>query len=512
MPKRNIYFTPNFNTMKLFFLLIVTFPFYSIGQDAIIHFDIKNATSEKIEFSLWDDYLNQNVLFGETYIYVPIKNGKTDWNYPLSNPTRVTFFYNSEQLESEYSYSFFLSPGDELYFSIDEQNIAAAPIISGRGSENNQPLIQSLHESFINELIATNRNDTLPNNVFQLITNKSKHNQFVLNAYINQFHPSNEFIENERVYNQHFTLINYEYFNEYYKYKIIEQYTRNLDKWKSISDSLFELNPLNEDKYLNTPGYAAFLSNWVEKMKVNVWSSPKLQQIYFTSEKEMQEFLLDPENLLKEKIINRHFTGKTAEFLYADLFTIHNNIKEDNLPEIFDRFKLRYPNSSYIPYIEPKVNSMLAKRKNELSANTIIISNVDSIQSFNEVLELVKGKTVLLDMWGMWCTACRRELANHAEDIKEYYKNKPLDYLYIANNDESNEEKWRELIPYYKLTGTHILANQQLSKDIMSKVNSSGYPTYIIIKKDGTFELYDRSKGLELDTLFKQIDQILNEE
>ena len=158
------------------------------------------------------------------------------------------------------------------------------------------------------------------------------------------------------------------------------------------------------------------------------------------------------------------------------------------------------------------VNLMLDKRKNELSAKTILISNLDSIQSFNEVLELVKGKTVLLDMWGTWCLACRRELANHTEDIKEYYKNKPLDYLYIANNDESNEEKWRELIPYYNLTGTHILANQQLSKDIMSKVNSSGYPTYIIIKKDGTFELYDRSKGLELDTLFKQIDQILYEE
>src|SRR5690606_36647338 len=102
--------------------------------------------------------------------------------------------------------------------SIDEQNIAAAPIISGRGSENNQPLIQSLHESFLNELFETNRNDTIPDNVFQLITDKSKHNQFVLNAYIDEFHPSNEFIENESIYNQYFTLINYEYFNESNKY------------------------------------------------------------------------------------------------------------------------------------------------------------------------------------------------------------------------------------------------------------------------------------------------------
>lgn len=512
MLKLNMYSTPNFNTMKLLFLLLFISPIVTFGQDAIIHFEIKNATGNNIELSLMGDYANLNVLFGETYIYVPIENGKTDWTYQLSHPARIELFYNSENLEHEYSYSLFLSPGDEFNFIIDEQKIAQAPKIMGKGSQNNQPLIHENHQNIQSKLAQSYQQDSIPENVINALNRENEKNRNVLEAYISQFQPSKAFIDFENFYIDYFTLTNFFYFNETRKFYLREAYYRNEQSWKQIQDSLFLVHSINKPEYLNYSGYANLLTNFVNRTKEKVWKNPELELIYLATDEDKNQYNLDRENILKEKIIDRHFSGQTAEFLYADLFTHHNNFKEENLPEIFERFKQRYPNSIYIPYIEPRISKILELRKNELSYNTVLISNIDSIQTFDEVLKLVKGKTVLLDMWGTWCVACRRDFANHTEDIKEYFKNKPLDYLYIANHDESNEKKWRELIPYYKLTGTHILASSKLSKDIMSKVNGSGYPTNIIIKKDGTFELCDFSNGLQLETLFEQIDQVLNEE
>lgn len=498
--------------MKYFYIFLLIAPFAIIGQQATIHFEIKNATGENIEFSLWGDYSNPTVLFGEPYIYAPIINGKTDWTYQLSKPVRIKFFYNSVNLESEFEYSFFLSPGDELNFTIDEQKINESPLITGKGSENNQPLIQSLHDQFSNKIYTLYPNDSVPDKILKTITDKNAHNQLVLNAYIDKFQPTQAFVNNEINYLQYFTLTNYKYYKEYHKYDLGKLYTRNESKWQSIEDSLIKQNPINNDEILYTSEYAAFLSSYVGRTKERIWTHPELENEYLITLLDKQLYASDPENSLKEKIINKLFTGKTAEFLYADLFQTQNNPKEDNLPEIFERFKLRYPNSIYLPYIEPRISRIIESRKNVLQNQTTLISNSDSFQTFEDVLELVKGKTVLLDMWGTWCGPCRRDLSNHTAEIKNYFKDKPLDYLYIANDDSLNEEKWRELIPYYNLTGTHILANTNLSRDILTKLNSYGYPTYAIIKKDGTFELFEGDSGMKPEILFQQIDRILEEE
>ncbi|PZP50948.1 MAG: hypothetical protein DI598_04350 [Pseudopedobacter saltans] len=60
------------------------------------------------------------------------------------------------------------------------------------------------------------------------------------------------------------------------------------------------------------------------------------------------------------------------------------------------------------------------------------------------------------------------------------------------------------------MTGTNILANNILTKDIMEKVKGGGYPTYIIIKKDGTFELSKAGYPMETKKLYKQIEDALN--
>lgn len=496
--------------MKNLFNILFVVPFLTFGQQATIQFDIQNTEAKNVEFSLYGDYANPEVLFGESYIYVPITNGKLNWTYPVTKPIRISAFIIQDSV-TEIEYSFFLSPGDDMTFKADGQNILASMKITGKGSENNQPLIQSLHGKFIESLFAENGQDTLPNNVFATIQQKAILNRKIFKDYASIYQPTEAFLKNETIYMDYFTLICYSTFCYANQPNIRNAYYRNETAWQSKEDSLINLFPYNNDNLLTIASYASYIDYYIYNRKSKLLSNSELMKTYFPSEEDQKTMYNDMENLPKEKIIDKHFSGKMAEFLYAAIFHESGLYLDDNLYEIYERFVKRYPNSIDIPYIEQRVSTILESRKQIISENTILISNTESLQTFEDILELVKGKTVLLDMWGTWCGPCRRDLSKHSETIKTYFKDKSLDYLYIANEDLPNEEKWRDLITYYNLTGTHISANKNLSKDILTKLNSSGYPTYIISKKDGTYEKFEGGHKMDPEILFKQIDRILGE-
>ncbi len=496
--------------MKNLFIHLLIIPFISNGQQATIHFDIKNSTGKNIEISLHENYTNPDVLFGEFYIKIPLTPGKTEWIYKISKPASVKVYYESKDSKKTFEYHFYLSPGDDLQFFADENNLQNSIVVKGKGSENNRTMIQSLHDKFIQNLYDIYEKDTLPYCILKAIKEKDVLNRKTLKDYITTFHPTKDFIKNESLYVQYFQLTQYITFKGNHKFEIRQAFLRNENKWQVIEDSLIKDNPINNDEVLNVSDYAYFLSQYLLRTKERLWQHPELMRQYYETEIDKKLMTDDPENLLKEKIINNYFSGKTAEYLYALIIKESTHEIEDNLPEIFARFKQIYPHSKYTPFIEPIITRIEERRKRKLTDKMIFIKNTDSLQTFDDVLKLMKGKTVLLDMWGTWCGPCRKELLKNSDSIKNYFINRALDFLYIANYDIERETKWKELISYYNLTGNHILANQRLTNDIINKVKVSGYPTYVIIKKDGTFELSEAGYPMKREILYKQIDKILN--
>ncbi len=488
-------------------LLILIVPIFTKGQDAVIHFDVKNTSTKEI-LILNDDFTNAKVMFGERVIKLPLFDGKASHTFKLSKSIFVLIYYRADSTKNYSRYNFYLSPGDSLYFSVDTNNPEASCRVIGKGSENNQPLIQQVNN--YNLKLDDYKKDTLPDNVFKYIKEQHTIKDKILSNYIDTYSPTNEFTKIHLLSIQYFSLIEYIKFKGSQKFYIRESFFRNENRWQAIEDSLSNVISIGNDELLNNPNYVYFLSTYLTRIKERLWKHPELLQEYFSDDEAAVIMKEDPENLPMERIINKHFIGKSAEILYAVLFKDAINETEDNLPEIFARFKQQYPNSKYILYIEPDILKIVERRNRKLTSKMILIENPESIQTFENVLKLVKGKTVLLDMWGTWCGPCRSELLQNSDSIKNYFKSKELDYLYIANHDLGKEDKWKELIAYYNLTGTHILANENLTRDIMTKVNGDGYPTYVIIKKDGTFELSKAGYPMDRNVLYKQLDEALN--
>ena len=481
-------------------------------QEASINFKVENSSVTSISI-LKDNFTNANRLFENNgRISVPLTDGKGHWSVKLSKPIFVTALIPDAINHETRPYVFYVSPGDNLDFSFDSKNVEDTYLVNGIGSENNQPAIQELFKDRSD--YKAYRKDSLPANVLSAIKEISNKNQKILADYNSKYHPSDELKEIYALYVDYIPMQKYIIFKGQQPYHIREPFTRNEDSWQAIEDSLINRTPVSNDKMLVFDRYCYFLGTYLTRFKEGLWQHPeRLKDYYGTANQEEAVKMVskDPENLLREKIIEKHFTGKTAEFLYGTLFKGAIDEKEDNLPEIFSRFKQQYPQSQYISYVEPAIQKIEKQRARTLTDKMVFVDNSHSYQSFDDILKLVKGKTVLLDMWGTWCGPCRSEISKNSEAIKSHFKDQELDYLYIANYDEDKEDKWKELIAYYNLTGTHVLADRTLTADIMKEIKGKGFPTYAIIKKDGTFELSEAGYPMKRDVLIKQIEEALTD-
>ncbi|WDF70706.1 TlpA disulfide reductase family protein [Sphingobacterium oryzagri] len=472
------------------------------AQQAKLYIDVKKPM--RTEISLFARSTHELLPSRQLAVY-SIKDNRVQLDLDLS---QLTTFSIMGMSNNNWLYNINLSPGDSLHVLVDDIAGQDRIVVSGIGAENNQAFPDFLHRD--HEAFKT---DLYPDKLLKFLADEEQSLQSETAAYISKYKPSAAF---QAVLQQNLAYAPALWFTDFFgnhKYFLqgVADSEALLQIWNGKKDSLLQTIEMNNEEALSSSFYTNLLHTYVLRRKEQLWPTAKDSTVLafyyadYPADQRQAIFQSDPENLFIERIINKEFTGAVNEYLYADLLRNIEGSKKTNASAIFDRFAAKYPNSKYLPTFQSMIDEVRKNENRALTANMVFLDSTGTLTNFDEVLGLFKGKTVLVDMWGTWCAPCHQEIEKNSGPLKAHFKDKDLVFLYIANFDEGKQASWKKLISYYNLAGNHILASAALTEDISKKTKLSGYPTYLIIKKDGTYELSNAGYPMQREKLIQQI-------
>lgn len=308
--------------------------------------------------------------------------------------------------------------------------------------------------------------------------------------------------------------------------KMEKPYTLHRGLSYFLSDYLEDATKARNAEFSYSPSdnYKDFASNDEELALLTRWKTGSLND---DLEKEVDKILDSPR---ASKIINGGLLVNTLKQYLLTLDSLHadpfikdiwltrqtfedfNYDRTSLAPNIVDTLKTMISNPAYIAMIEKQNDYYLAIENREF--DKLVIKSSDNLADLSEgeallkkILEPYKGKFVLLDIWGTWCTPCKEALSHSTEEFARL-KDYDIQFLYLANS--SPEESWKNVIKEYNVSGPNV-AHYNLPYEQQSAIERhlevKGFPTYKLFNRNG--ELLNLNVDpRDLDALAKLLESM----
>ena len=153
------------------------------------------------------------------------------------------------------------------------------------------------------------------------------------------------------------------------------------------------------------------------------------------------------------------------------------------------------------------------------SDNIIHFIEDNNLKTFEQVIRLnqFKDKVIYIDLWGTRCIPCIEEFAFNNE-LKEKFKNQPVEYLYLAVDYGHPDDytRWKAMVQNKKLIGYNMLISASLYKEVWSIIKDSVkemylIPHYIIVDKKGKIVYADAARPSAKDAVHGQLENALRQ-
>jgi len=113
--------------------------------------------------------------------------------------------------------------------------------------------------------------------------------------------------------------------------------------------------------------------------------------------------------------------------------------------------------------------------------------------SFGEILNLYKGKTLVVEIWASWCSDCIKAMPK----VKELQAENP-DVVFLFLSMDKSFDKWKLGIEKHQVNGQNYWVNdEKMMKGSFGKsIDLDWIPRYIIVDKNQNIVLY---RAIETD-------------
>lgn len=199
-------------------------------------------------------------------------------------------------------------------------------------------------------------------------------------------------------------------------------------------------------------------------------------------------------------------------YLSSQAYDMIDNRRTSLLPQVLDTLKTMISNPMCLERVEALNARYLAIENREF--DKLVLKSSEDLADLSEgeallkkILEPYKGKFVLLDIWGTWCSPCKEALSHSTEEyarLKDY----DIEFLYLANN--SPQESWENVIKEYNVSGDNVAhynlpAEQQAAIERHLDVHS--FPTYKLFDREGNL-LDIEVDARHLEELVRLLEQL----
>ena len=143
--------------------------------------------------------------------------------------------------------------------------------------------------------------------------------------------------------------------------------------------------------------------------------------------------------ILMAKLVHRAFEGTHKALPQELMDTLKTWV---TIPSIYDDVVKR--NYYYIALANRQLDKLVMKTGDDVAGMT------EGEEILKKLLEPFKGKIVLIDVLGTWCSPCKAALS-HSQELYERLSKHDMQYVYFAKN--SPMDSWENVIKEYNVTG-----------------------------------------------------------
>jgi thiol-disulfide isomerase/thioredoxin len=258
---------------------------------------------------------------------------------------------------------------------------------------------------------------------------------------------------------------------------------------KVVFDTALLSSPIYSDIYKQM--LWAYSEDKFSVFDVKLWNKPDTLNPFKTAA------------MIKDKMLPKPI----AEYLYAD--NVNKNLWEHGVTKITDslfrNFELEFPDSKYTPTL-----ARVFEKQGTLTQGRIA-PNIRGTKSDGTIANLTdfKGRIVYIDVWATWCGPCVEEIP-HSIELQKYFKNDP-NIIFLNVSVDRDIEAWRRKIEIEKSWGgVHVNLKRVQVDSLGFNYGITGYPTYILIDKDGkilTTRAQRPSSGEELKAELERLSK-----